>query len=184
MMKSLNVVVLALIVSGSLAAAEEVLSTEDPFGQGDWTFQVYGSTTFADSGKGFLHTSHIGLGYFFLEKVSINIEGVGGWADAKKDDDGGFVGFDLLFRWHFYQRGKFSIFGDGGAGFQEATTNFPSDSHHNFRPQVGFGATWQVTPDLMLVGGAKWLHVSNAGTSDINDGLDAAEVYLGMMMPF
>ena len=184
MMKLLSMIVLVLIVSGPLAAAKEVLPTEDPFGKGNWTFQVYGSTTFAGSDKGFLHASHIGLGYFFLDKVSINIEGVGGWVDAKKDDDGGFGGFDLLFRWHFYQRGDFSIFGDGGAGFQEATTNFPSDSHHNFRPQVGFGATWQVTHDLMLVGGAKWLHVSNAGTSDINDGLDAAEVYLGIMMPF
>ncbi len=166
------------------AANTDAPPTDDPFDKGSWTFQTYGSTTFGDDDKGFLHSAHVGFGYYFRDNLSINVEGVGGTVDAKKDDDGGFGGLDVLFRWHFYRNSDFSIFLDAGAGLQEATTNFPSDSHHNFRPQGGVGATWRITHDLLLIGGAKYLHVSNANTSDINAGLDAMEVYLGVLMPF
>ena len=90
----------------------------------------------------------------------------------------------MMFRWHFYRIERFSIYLEGGAGFQQATTEFPSDSHFTFRPQAGMGATLRIDEKIFLMGGARWLHISNAGTSDINEPWDGAMVYLGLMFSF
>ena len=154
-----------------------------PFAEGAWTFQTYGSAGFGDS-KGEIYTAHAGFGYHFVDDLSINLEAIGGGARPRDDDNGAVGGFDLLFRWHFYHEGDWSIYMDGGAGFQQASTNFPSDSHHNFRPQFGLGLTYHIKDNVRLMAGARWLHISNAGTTDGNDGLDAAQLYAGLMWGF
>lgn len=176
--------VTAWVTGTAAAAAISTPAPDRPFAEGTWTFQTYGSGTWGDSDKGEIYTAHIGVGYHFVDDLSINLEAIGGWADAEKDDDGGVGGIDLLFRWHFLQGRSWSLYIDGGAGFQLATTNFPSDSHHNFRPQVGLGGTLQITDSIRLMGGARWLHISNAGTTRINNGLDGAQLYAGIMVPF
>lgn len=157
-----------------------------PFAKGSRTFQLYGSTVLLDSDHGYISTAHAGLGYHLADDFSFNIEGLGGWVDSKVDDDGGVAGLDLLLRHHFaHDRERdWTLYVDGGAGFQQASTNFPSDSHHNFRTMVGLGGTLRLTDALRLMGGARYLHISNAGTSDRNDGGDWAQLYLGAMWTF
>ncbi len=171
---------LRAVPTASLAAAPPATD----FAEGTFSFQFYGSTVVGDSEHGYIHTAHVGAGWYFVDDLSINLEAIGGWVDSKTDDDGGVGGLDLLFRWHFLKDEDWSLYVDGGAGFQQATTNFPSDSHHNFRPQVGMGFTYDLTDRARLMGGARWLHISNASTTEGNDGLDAAQLYLGLMMPF
>lgn len=101
-----------------------------------------------------------------------------------RDDHGGVGGLDLLFRWHFHRGANFSLYVDGGGGFQQVTTNSPNDSHHNFRLSVGLGSTLELTDRTCLIGGARYLHVSNADTTDANDGVDTAVVYDGIMFLF
>ena len=166
---------------GRLSAAAD---PDDPFAQGNWTFQTYGSVVVGDDDKGELYSVHSGFGYFFLDDVSVNLEGVGGYVDAARDDDGGFGGLDLYFAWHLLRGENWSLFISGGAGLQQASTNFPSDSHFNFRLQTGLGATLQLTDTMSLIGGARYIHISNAGISEVNDGLDGALLFTGLMVRF
>lgn len=201
-------VALALLAAAPAAAQQALLTTSDtalaatptlwiqadgtppaaePFTEGSWTFQSYLATTVGDD-KGDQHDLHAGAGYFFRDGLSFNVEAFGGLVDPRDDDEGYVAGFDLLLRWHFLrdeQDARWSVYLATGAGFQEASTNFPSDSHHNFRLNVlDLGGTFRVTDTVNLMGGARYLHVSNAGTSDDNDGLDAAMLYAGVMIPF
>jgi len=154
-----------------------------PFAQRSWTVQTYGSAALGGS-SGRMYSGHIGFGFHIFDNVSINLEGLGGWVDSRTDDDGGAGGFDLLARWHFISEEDFSIYIDGGFGLQQATTNFPDDNHFNFRPQLGLGATVRIIDDVRLMGGARWLHISNAGISDSNNGFDGVQVYAGLMLHF
>ncbi len=159
-------------------------AADRPFAAGSWTFQTYGSAGVFDSDKGEIYTGHIGVGYYFVDDLSINLEAFGGWVTPERDEHGGVGGFDLLLRWHFVNEDGYSLYIDGGAGFQQATTNYPSDSHHNFRPQFGIGGTLELFDSARLMVGVRWLHISNAGTTDGNDGFDGAQFYAGLMIPF
>jgi len=170
----------------SFLLASSVLAADD-FAKGTWTFQTYGSGTFGDYDHGQIYTFHIGGGYHFQDDLSVNLEAFGGAVDpgsVSGDDEGGVGGLDLLLRWHFHKEENYTFYIDGGAGIQFATTNFPSDSHHNFRPQAGIGMTWKLKDDVRLMTGVRWLHVSNAGTTAGNDGLDTAQIYAGLMFNF
>ena len=156
----------------------------DPFAKGSWTFQSYGSFSFKGEGKGRIYAGHVGVGYHLEDDFSINLEAPGAVVDATFDDDGGAVGLDMVFRWHFWRREGVTFFLDAAVGIQQATTEFPSDSHFNFRLISGFGATLHLDDSLYLMGGIRYLHISNAGITEVNDGLDAGMAYLGMMIPF
>ncbi|QDU32708.1 Lipid A 3-O-deacylase (PagL) [Poriferisphaera corsica] len=166
--------------------------SDDPFAEGSWTAQFYGSAIVGDPDHGFEYTGHFGFGYYFVDGLSINFEPLVGYVKnnfTPYEGTGVVGGFDLLFRWHFFgidNNDTFSVYFDGGAGFQLADTDFPSDSHHDFRLLVGFGGTVKVptTDNLRIMGGARYIHISNAGTSDVNDGLDGAQLYLGLMLNF
>lgn len=204
--RAIGSVTLLAITMGvtALAAAEpdpkppatepKVLSTSEaisaaptpdlPFTDGKWTFETYASTTFLDDDHGDLSTLHAGVGYYLTDRVSLNALAFAGWAESNVDDAGIVGGLDLLARWHFLMREKWSLYLDGGVGFQQADTDFPSDTHHNFRPQAGVGIAWHVNPRVRLIGGARYLHVSNASTSPGNDGGDWAQPYVGVMASF
>lgn len=156
----------------------------DPFTKGSWTLQTYGSFSFKDEGKGRIYAGHVGVGYYLEDDFSINFEALGAAVDATLDDDGGAGGLDLVLRWHFWHRDRLTFFLDTAMGIQQATTEFPSDSHFNFRLMSGFGATLRLDDSLYPMSGIRYLHISNAGTSEVNDGLDAGMAYLGLMIPF
>lgn len=158
-----------------------------PFSEGSWTAQVYGGAALADR-KGDQFDLHAGAGYFFADGWSFNVEGLAGYVDPRDDEEGVVGGFDLLVRWHFLrdrQEGKWSIYVASGLGVQEADTNFPSDSHHNFRLNVvDLGGTLNLFRNVSLMGGARYLHISNAHTTEGNDGLDGVMPYAGVMVGF
>ncbi|QQE10728.1 acyloxyacyl hydrolase [Planctomycetota bacterium] len=164
----------------------------NPFAAGSWSFQTYGSAVVGDPDHGFMYAYHFGFGYYFVDGLSINFEPLVGYVEnnfTPFEGSGIAAGFDLLFRWHIFgidNNDTFSIYFDGGAGFQLADTNFPSDSHHDFRLLAGFGAQVKIpkTENARILGGARYLHISNAGTSDVNDGLDGAQLYLGLLFNY
>ena len=160
---------------------------ETRFAERSWTFQTNAAAAIGDK-KGDQFDLHTGVGYFFADGWSFNVEVLGGTVDPRDDDKGVVGGFDLLLRWHFLrdqQAGRWSLYLASGAGFQQASTNFPSDSHHNFRLNfLDLGGTLNVHDNIDLMAGVRYLHVSNAGTSEHNDGLDAAMPYAGLMIGF
>jgi len=182
-------------LSSALFAADEAekeaaVEASTAFAAGTWSFQTYGSVTLGDD-AGDLYLAHAGVGYYFIDNLSINFEGVGGITDANRnnsdDDNLTTAGFDLLFRWHFLRGEKWSIYGDGGAGmiwFEEA---FPQQgTHQNFTPQAGAGFTWNIVDNINLMAGARWHHISNASRkgSDNNPGFDGIMPYVGIIVPF
>ena len=172
-----------------LAAVPLSETGEGVFGEaGTWTFLMYGSAALADA-SGQIYTSHTGVGYYFRDNLSINVEFVAGGIDI---DEGGkesssVYGGDLLLRWHYFKKGGFSSYVDVGAGFQQSSRPFPIvGTHFNFRPQTGLGITLDLNDQVKLMTGARWLHVSNAGKNGKlrNPGYDAAQIYMGLMIPF
>ena len=166
------------------AAQEEQASTESFVAKGAWNTYAFGAVAFGDGDKGELYTAHLGISYYFADKWAIALEPFGGLVDSAVDDNGELVGLDLLFRWHFLTGERFSLHLEGGAGIQQADTDCPSDNHFNFRPQLGLGATVRLTEDFSLLTGVRYLHISNAGITNGNDGFDGAMVYLGAMLKF
>jgi hypothetical protein len=170
----------------------EAASNLDPFAEGNWVVTAYGSTVLFDEDHGDFYTGHLGAHYYFDDNLSIGLEGVGGYVDPnwtrggrREVADPGAVGaLDLMLRWHFVREPGWSIYMDGGVGAQYASTDFPSDSQFNFRDQLGFGGTLRLNENMHLMGGVRYHHHSNAGTSEQNDGGDWAQPYLGVMVPF
>ena len=156
------------------------------FAEGTWTFQTYGTAAFGDSGKGDMYTGHMGAGYHVRDNVSINLEGFGAVIRSGIDDEGIAGGADLLLRWHFLtdEEQRFSIYLDGGGGIQQASTNFSGIHHFNFRLQFGFGGTLRISDRLRLMGGGRYLHISDAGISGTSGGFDGPMLYMGIMIPF
>ncbi len=172
----------------AINSATDPLLNLHPFNAGPkqgWTTkQLYLSGTIGDS-KGPIITSHAGVGYEFDQDVTINLEGVLGVAHNDNDSKTTAVfGFDLLLRRDFHTGDGWSAYVDGGAGFQLTTSDYPSDSFWNFRLMIGPGAKVQLSEQVTLIGGARYIHISNADTSHVNEGLDAVQLYLGAIIPF
>lgn len=158
-----------------------------PFAQGSLTFQTYGSASLGDQ-AGDIYLGHAGVGYFVFDKISLNLEAVGGAVDSQDgSSDPSAVGLDLLIRYFFFQKGDLSVFAEGGAGIIWFDDHFPAaGTYQNFTPQVGLGLLYHLTGDLNLMLGARWHHVSNARKRGIehNPGFDSGMVYMGIMIPF
>ncbi len=162
----------------------------DPFAQGSWVFQTYGSAALGDT-AGELYTGHVGVGYHFFDDVSVNVDLALGYMDIadRGGSSGGesvFGGVDVLFRGHFWRGRGWSLYAEGGGGLMQSNESYPAHgTHFNFRTHIGMGATVQLADNLLLMGGARWLHVSNGYLlGDDNPGADMAMLYLGVMMPF
>jgi outer membrane protein W len=178
----------------SILALMQDTPVRNPFAEGNWVWTFYAGGAFGDE-AGEVYLAHIGAGYHFVDNLSINIEGLVAFADADESfmsmgattENSGGGGFNLLFRWHFWNESNFSMYLDGGCGMIVFSDEFPAHgTNHNFTPQAGVGFTFDLNDDAMLMAGARWYHISNARHSgkDNNPGFDAALIYAGVMWPF
>ena len=156
--------------------------------EGSWTFQSYGSAALGE-GSGKVYTAHFGVGYFFRENLSLNLELVGGSINLNEGhhDSAVVYGMDLLMRWHFYNDGVWAAHLEAGAGMHKSSHPFPAEgTHFNFRPQLGIGFTYSMTPNVKLMAGVRWLHISNANKDGSlkNPGFDGYMLYSGFMLAF
>lgn len=131
----------------------------------------------------------LGLEYFELNDLSVNVEGLGysfsqsGIADAQAG------GMNILARWYFAHAGDLAFFVEGGAGFVLADhrLNGSDGTHFDWTPQAGLGARLRLSDTISLIGGARFLHISNAGWlhgSDRNPGFDGIGGYGGLLITF
>ncbi len=156
--------------------------------EGSWTFQTYGSAALGE-GAGRVYAAHTGVGYFICENLSLNVELITGRIDLKEGThkSASVYGSDLLLRWYFDKSRDWTAYLEVGAGMHKSSHPFPAvGSHFNFRPQWGIGFTYSMSPDVKLLGGVRWLHISNANKDGSlrNPGFDGVMPYLGMMVPF
>jgi hypothetical protein len=163
------------------------------FQKGDWTLHLWPSYVNGDAG---FHgdeieavTSNVGVGYYLADDWGVYAD-LAGYAFEQRglfDTDAEGFGLSLLLRWHLLNRDRFSLFIDGGGGLVFFDEEFPSQgTHSNFTARVGLGASFELADDLHLIGGARYFHLSNAARKgmDENPSLDAAELYLGVLIEF
>lgn len=128
----------------------------------------------------------VGVSWFVVDSLSIDLELLGVGVFQEEDDAGG-ASANLLFRWHFWhnEARTISIYGDVGVGFAGLSEDVPPDgSNYNFTPQIGFGASFEIGANTRLMTGVRWLHFSNAQLSSDNPGLDTALLYAGVSIGF
>lgn len=158
----------------------------DAFRKGATTATVYGSAIFGDSGKGEMYLLHAGAHRFVEEDQSLGFELLGGYVRSGIDDDGGAIGFDVVYRNHFHRdddRGQ-SVYFNAGLGLQQASTNFSGRRHFNFRMRIGFGATFAIDERATAIIGADYIHISDAGIEGGGGGFDGPMIYAGVTFPF
>ena len=89
---------------------------------------------------------------------------------------------NLLARWSAFRLGKTVVFLEGGGGLSYASGIVPNEgTRFNFVSQTGVGLLRPVSPRVDLLGGARWLHVSNNGLdgSRRNPDIQALGLYVG-----
>ena len=182
---------LHLDFGAALAAAQEEeipAAPADPFAEGSWVWHASGSFDFG-SNDGTITTGSFGAGYHYDDDWSINFDIGGSYVNntLHPGKDAGGVVVNVLVRWHLWRYERWTVFADGSFGMTVFTQEFPTHgSNFNFVWQVGMGATYEINPSLYLMGGMRWVHISNGRIygPDNNPGYDGAQVWLGLMWPF
>jgi lipid A 3-O-deacylase len=168
------------------ALALAALTRHEPFGrEGTTRLNIHGAyasdikTT--DNQFGLVGA---GISYFIIENLSLDLELNGMYID-QRGSDAWAANANLLFRWHFFSHETWSLYVDGGAGVFAATKRVPSHgTHFNFTPQAGGGVSFEIAPDVRMMLGIRWHHISNASTSSNNPGRDSVMGYVGVSLPF
>lgn len=123
--------------------------------------------------------------YFLDDDVEFVAE-LGGWYYTH-DKEAGLNG-SMIFRWHFYNDEKWTVFVDAGIGLLGTTDDVPArGTSFNFTPRVGVGFTRKLSDDgTRLLAGVRWAHISNAriNGSDENPARDSADLFVGVIFPF
>jgi hypothetical protein len=171
---------------GSSKNIKSVNRPGDGFLKGTEELHTYASVIAGDSGKGEMPALHVGYGYFLWDRFSVNIDLLGAYIRSGIDDNGAAVGLDVLLREHFYNSndGIWSMYFDAGSGFQQQSTNFSGRRHFNFRLFGGFGGTMKVFNNIRMMGGVRYLHISDAGIKGGGGGYDGFMFYYGAGFPF
>jgi ABC-type transport system substrate-binding protein len=126
--------------------------------------------------------------YFLADDVEFTFE-LGAWYFHQDGDDAFGLNPEIAYRWHFFDDGTWTIFGEIGIGLLGATSKVPDGgTAFDFMPRAGMGFTRLLDPEtgLRLQAGARWHHISNAriqGTAD-NPGRDGLMLFAGLQFPF
>jgi len=134
---------------------------EKPFPQANWEFLggVRGLTTYTPRRQS-LEFFTVGAGYFVIDNVSVNAEfGIApGNLQCERDAVRAFDGM-FLARWHALNRGRLSLFIDGGAGALHAE-HFLGAASRSDDPllSAGAGAAWRISGNIHLALDARYTH--------------------------
>jgi hypothetical protein len=170
-----------------LAPAAALAAEDSPFTKGAWDLEVTGSytTPIRFSDDKFTNLT-AGLGYYFVDNLSLTAELQGYYAD-QPDKDAILGGAGLLLRWHPLVFDRFSLFIDGGGSVTYASREVPEfGTHFNYTGKGGFGFTWQLREKLNFLAGIRYFHLSNGNLHgrDQNPSYDGIQFYGGLMWSF
>ncbi len=151
--------------------------------EGSWRWQLLGG--FADDFDAAQQLDFgASLSWFFVDDLSIDFQVEGDYIQQPVKNAWG-IGGTLLLRWHAITADTWSIYGDLGSGILGTTVNTPAGgTSFNFTPQAGGGVSFEIAPDVRLMVGARWYHISNANTGDSNPGRNSLMGYVMISLPF
>jgi hypothetical protein len=156
----------------------------NPFPQGLWTLETYGSYASQPWMREQLYTGTLGLSYYFWPNWSIGME-CKGLDGLQPEQDVVSFGGDFILRTHLIVEQNWSFFTDVAPGLLESSHRIPpSGTDFNFTIETGFGITAHLWDRTELLTGVRYLHLSNARQegSDRNPSLNAFEGYVGLLI--
>jgi hypothetical protein len=91
------------------------------------------------------------------------------------------AGFNpLLGKWNFTGRGRFAPYVELGGGLLFTTSDVPAfSSNVNFTPQLAIGTRFFTRERRSVSIDARYVHISNAGLSSLNPGINTVQFSLG-----
>lgn len=187
-MKCRCFVLLVVAALPSLAAAVPLVGEKaSAFPKGTRAFEVDAAYVhpirFSDDK---FYGTNVAASYYFGDEVSIGLDVQGYFADQPRDDTG-VAGLGGLLRWHFLADGHYTLFADAALGGSFAEAAVPEfGTHFNWTVRGGVGATIKLRDDLHLVGGSRFMHLSNGNLHgrDQNPSFDGLQFYAGVMFTF
>lgn len=163
--------------------AEEAEETEDYGERGQNRWYLHGAVA-TDRDDDVFGLAGAGVSHFFAKGHSVNLE-LNGLAFEQPGDDAVGANLNFLVRSHWIRGENWSVYIDGGAGILGTTDSVPAvGSTFNFTPQIGLGSTVSINDKQRIMAGVRWHHISNAGLSSPNPGLDTVMGYVGIDWPF
>jgi hypothetical protein len=157
----------------------------NPFARGQWSLEF--TTSYTDPfhhGPQELFTGNVGVGYSPKDGLMSVVELTGAIATDDFGDDGVFTGLTLRTRLEVWKVKSASLFIEGSIGVIESDVGIPDGgTHFNFRETAGVGVALPVGQRFTLLGGARLLHISNAGLGHDNPGYSGTEFYVGVNIP-
>ncbi len=155
--------------------------------KGSWWWSIGAGAGFGESPLNSEYNASFSLHTFLVDDLEVVME-FGAWFFDQEIDDAIAGAFNVMLRWHFINRDRYSIFAEAGAGLMLSSNDVPvGGTEFNFTPRIGVGMTWRYSEGpSRLIFGARWQHFSNGrlfGTSD-NPGLETAMFFGGVMIPF
>ena len=134
-----------------------------------------------------LYATQVAVSQYVRKNLALEYGAVITYADAERNANGFLAGPEFGMRWHAMTGRRWSAYMDGvvGAVFQEHPLSQDS-LRFNFDVQAGFGGTYRMTKQELLLGGFRWQHLSNCQIRGRrhNLGYDAPMLYLGMARSF
>lgn len=157
------------------------------FTEGSWCSVIYGNYGSDVTNRNVrLGGANLGIGYYLVDNVALNLEGSANMIDEPGPDGWGGT-TSLLLRQHFFNRDRFSFFIDVGWGIIETQYDTPvRGTRFNFIQHTGPGFTYELDKGTYLLGGARFFHISNARLEgrNRNPSVNGIEGYLGLMFKF
>ncbi|MBU6412877.1 MAG: acyloxyacyl hydrolase [Planctomycetes bacterium] len=177
--------------AGASATAAQVKTSNGrksvPFGTegSEWITVGTGVSHDFQGSAGF--DAHVSWSNFIVKDVEFSLE-LAAWYYAQKKQDALGLNPQMVFRWHFVNNEKWSVFAEAGIGVVASTDNVPDGgTAFNFTPRAGLGFTRLLNDEgLRLQVGLRWAHISNARIrgDNRNPSRDSAMLYAGLMWPF
>jgi hypothetical protein len=100
---------------------------------------------------------------------------------TKRDETVYGAGFNpLLTRWNFTAQRRFAPYAELGGGLLFTTSEVPAfTSNVNFTPQFALGTHIFTREQRSVSAEIRYMHISNAGLSSLNPGINTIQVFLG-----
>lgn len=157
-----------------------------PFGTEGTRWLEFGglvADNFKDSVDANIHARY---SEFIAKDVEVGGE-LAGWNFNQPGDNALGGSLVLIVRWHFLNRGDWSLYADAGVGAMVAGDDTPDDgTSFNVMPRVGAGLTRALGEGgTRLELGVRWHHISNARITgdDHNPSRDSVALYAGFAIP-
>jgi hypothetical protein len=178
-----------VILIAVLGASTSLLAAEgDRFAKGAFTLDAYAA--YADDVEAsdyHMPAVAVGANWYAFDDVSFGLElgGVGFYGGAGQDATA--VNLSGVFRVHFIDTPKYTLYFDALFGPTYASEQVPGGgTHFNFLSRFGVGGTVPLRDNVDLMAGARFFHLSNANIhgEDQNPAINGVQYYVGLMWKF